>query len=430
MLFPFVDDSISLESIVFQDTLFFKELVAAFKPIKNMPQRIILTSDIGARLSSIIEHHTKMNVTVHFSEEDAGVDVPMVNRNNVLINSFIKNSVNSSDGMKMIGEARNAVRGSVDLIHGKVTGIFTEVHSTINLPMIMLISPRFESEEIAATLFHEVGHLLSYFEYMTRSVTTNQALAGLSKALDGSGNVAEREAVLIYLKKALRLTELDAKELAKTTDNKVAEIVVISNLAEQSVSEIGSNIYDFNSWEYLADQYVARQGAGRYLVTALDKIYRGQSNMAFRSLPAYLSMEATKALLMISGAGMWAVPGLSKLGRGFMDLSSMMVAFDGNGDGTYDRPGARFKRVRNQIVENLKDRNLDRDTQTRLKDDIVAIDGILEQMTERHQVTDALWELFSPRARANSNQVKLQRQLEDLAANDLFLQSATLNALV
>jgi len=108
----------------------------------------------------------------------------------------------------------------------------------------------------------------------------------------------------------------------------------------------------------------------------------------------------------------------------------MMVAFDGNGDGTYDRPGARFKRVRNQIVENLKDRNLDRDTQTRLKDDIVAIDGILEQMTERHQVTDALWELFSPRARANSNQVKLQRQLEDLAANDLFLQSATLNALV
>jgi len=408
------------ESINFQEGTFFKELVLAFEVVRKLNKKDIADSEEVGNIGKIINHHTGLDVTLSIADAEPSVHIPMVNKNNVLINSFVREFLNSSDGIKMINNADGVVRGTVNLKTGKVTGIFTEVKSTINMPLHMLTETKFTCEENAAILLHEVGHLVTYYEYIARSVTTNQMLAGLSKALDQSGSVEEREAVLVNVKKAMSLTDLDTKELAKSTNKHVAEIVVVTNVTKQTVSELGSNIYDFSTWEYLSDQYAARQGAGRHLVTGLEKIYKGHWNISFRSLPAYLAMEAVKLTMLVF------VP---ILGPGALGVSILLLAIDGSGDGTYDRPGARFIRVRDQIVENLKDKNLTPDDRARLTADLETIHAVLKQINDRRQFFGVLWDNLIPGASKALDQERLQKELEAIAVNDLFVKSAELKQL-
>ena len=419
---PIMDNVVADESIAFQtESAFFKELVLNLNELKKENKDKIQDSELIGILSNVVKHHTGLNIIFNIDDNDPQVTTPMVNKNNILIDSFIKNYINSSDGLKMINDSNGIARGSVNLKTGMVSGIFTTVKSTIDLPISMLISSTYTTEEIAAITLHEVGHLFVYYEYMTRMVTTNQMLAGLSKALDNTSTAEERESVLITVKKAANLTTLDTKTLAKTTDKKIAEIVVISNIASVTVSELGSNIYDFSTWEYLADQYVARQGAGRVLATALEKTYKGYRNMSFRSTTGYLAMEALKVFLIISP--LISIGGISL--RLLLIIGIILTSKDSDNP-AYDRPGERIKRIRDQIVENLKNKKLNKEDIANLKSDLVAIDLILKEITDRRQWLDYLSGVFSSATRKAWNQELLQKELENLATNDLFIKAAEL----
>ena len=415
-----MDNVVVNESILFQvNSQLFKELILSFKALQKEAKDKISDSELVTNISKIIKHHTGLNVTLNIANNNPQVTIPMVNKNNVLVNSVIRNVVSSSDGLKIIAESKGAAKGSVNLKTGEVSGIFSEVSSTIDMPTYMFTTMQFTPEEISAIVLHEIGHLVVYYEYMSRTVSTNQALAGVSKALDKSGTVEEREAVLITAKTALRLKDLDAKLLAKSNNKKVAEIVIITNIVKETVSELGCNIYDVSTWEYLADQYAARHGAGRYLATGLEKIYKSIGNISFRSTPTYLAMEALKVLLIISPI-MLLITAESMLGLGMV---LMMLDSD---NPTYDRPGERIKRIRDQIVENLKDKKLDKDDIERLNADIAAIDVILKEVDDRRQFISVLWDIVSSTSRKARNQESLQKELEDLIVNDLFVMASKL----
>ena len=415
-----MDNVVVNESILFQvNSQLFKELILSFKALQKEAKDKISDSELVINISKIIKHHTGLNVTLNIANNNPQVTIPMVNKNNVLVNSVIRNVVSSSDGLKIIAESKGAAKGSVNLKTGEVSGIFSEVSSTIDMPTYMFTTMQFTPEEISAIVLHEIGHLVVYYEYMSRTVSTNQALAGVSKALDKSGTVEEREAVLITAKTALRLKDLDAKLLAKSNNKKVAEIVIITNIVKETVSELGCNIYDVSTWEYLADQYAARHGAGRYLATGLEKIYKSIGNISFRSTPTYLAMEALKVLLIISPI-MLLITAESMLGLGMV---LMMLDSD---NPTYDRPGERIKRIRDQIVENLKDKKLDKDDIERLNADIAAIDVILKEVDDRRQFISVLWDIVSSTSRKARNQESLQKELEDLIVNDLFVMASKL----
>lgn len=409
---------LALESIQFQDLSFFRELTIIFAELAKLPKKEISESELSADLSRCVAKHTGLKISFDLGNMDPCVEIPAVNRNNTLINQWLRNFISSGDGLRMIDEAGNVARGGVNLKTGKVSGIFTEMPTTIHLKAAMLAKgSKYTPEENAGITLHEVGHIFTYCEFMSRMVTTNQALAGIAKALDSAGTPDEREMVFISAKKALGLNELDAKELAKTNNHKVVETVVITNVVAKSIAELGSNIYDLSSWEYLADQYAARHGAGRHVVSGLDKLYRGMFHISFRSTPMYVAMEALKLL----GVAMLFIS--PSLGKFTLDISFMMLLRDGQGDGTYDTPEARFRRVRNQVVEALKHAKLSEDDVQRLKADLVALDDILKRVNDRRQLIGLVSDTLAFWSRGQRNQKKLQQELEALAANDLFVKA-------
>jgi hypothetical protein len=145
----------------------------------------------------------------------------------------------------------------------------------------------------------------------------------------------------------------------------------------------------------------------------LAKIYKGVWHISFRSGPTFLALEALKLCTIIVNP--------------FLFL--LLCSIDGRGDGTYDQPGARFKRVRNQIVENLKNKELSKDDHERLTADMTLIDDVLKDVNDRRQLVGVLWDSLVPSGRKARKQELLQRQLEDLVANDLFVKAAELRQL-
>jgi hypothetical protein len=398
----------SLETIQFQSTQFRDELILAMEAIDQLSPSKVPDSEEEERVGRLINDYTHLNITVTFGQHQPSIHVPDVNKNNVLIQNYLRNYIDGVDGMAFLHKNDGIMRGSVDLVRGKVYGVFAEFPAVLRMPLTM-VGSKYTAGQKAAIVLHEVGHLLYFCYFMAHTASTNQAMASLSKALDKSGSVEEREVIMLSVKQALKLKDLDEKTLAKSTDKRVIEAVVVSAVARESKSQLGRSIYDSTSWEYMADQYAARNGAARDLVLALDQIYSGAWNISFRSLPAFLFMEVVKI------CSLFMLP----------PLAVLMIAMDGN-DSRYDKPGARMLRIRSQIIENLKDRDLDKEDVVRLEEDIKVIDNLLKDVNDRRQFFSVLWDTLVPSARKDLNYTTLQQELEALATNDLFLKAAQL----
>lgn len=422
----------AMESIDFQTGAFYAELVSAFEALSKVDDaRLRYEGDDpdapAVLLAGIVRQHTGLKVKFVLGSTYPCVMIPEVSRNNPLINDFVKNFLDNKDGVKFIKEAKGFARGSVNLKTGRVSGVFTEVESTIYLPTKMIRGNKYTAEENAAVTLHEVGHLFTYYEFLSRLVRTNQVLAGISRGLDQSDTQKEREVVLMTAKQALDLKDLDVAEVAKITNKKVTDIVVITSVIKETKSELGTNIYDSNNFEFLADQYASRQGASRALVTGLDKLHREFGHMSFRSQPMYIFMEVVKlALLALSLVSFALGP---HAGLGMVILTSTLLSNDAAGDPTYDRPETRLKRIRNDLIERSKQKDLAPNEAEQIKQDIVAIEDILDGVKDRFQLIGLVTRYVFGLGKARFEAEALQQELEGFVTNSLFARADDLKAL-
>ena len=398
------------ESIAFQNTTFFDELTLAFDEVKNLKETDVGDSEPIYRISKIIKNHTNLNITVD-AENDYPpcIDIPNIDRNNPLINAAQRAIVNSTDGLTMIESSNEVLHGTVNIKTAKVSGVFSDIKAKMYLGKAFIQGNKYSSQELAAITLHEVGHLFTYFEFITRTVRTNQVLAGLSKILDGSENQEKREVALLSAKKALKLDKLDLSQL-KDVNTKTTQVVLIDALVKETRTELGYNLFAESSWEYLCDQFSARHGAGVHLATALSKIYKSQYNISYRSLAVYLAVEMIKVILIAN--------------LSFLGILFLVVMFDSQDGGGYDLPSARLKRIRDQATQYLKNKQISDVERRRILDEIESIDKLLAEMTNRKQLFTYIHEFFSKRTRDERAYRKLQYELEDIAMNDLYVKAA------
>lgn len=398
------------ESIAFQNTTFFDELTLAFDEVKNLKETDVGDSEPIYRISKIIKNHTNLNITID-AENDYPpcIDIPNIDRNNPLINAAQRAIVNSTDGLTMIESSNEVLHGTVNIKTAKVSGVFSDIKAKMYLGKAFIQGNKYSSQELAAITLHEVGHLFTYFEFITRTVRTNQVLAGLSKILDGSENQEKREVALLSAKKALKLDKLDLSQL-KDVNTKTTQVVLIDALVKETRTELGYNLFAESSWEYLCDQFSARHGAGVHLATALSKIYKSHYNISYRSLAVYLAVEMIKVILIANLA--------------FLGILFLMVMFDSQDGGGYDLPSARLKRIRDQATQYLKNKQISDVERRRILDEIESIDKLLAEMTNRKQLFTYIHEFFSKRTRDERAYRKLQYELEDIAMNDLYVKAA------
>lgn len=444
------------ESIQYQNTIVFKELTNYWRELAYMSREelygrttversvevnsnddVILSQKYinnnvtlrshEQRLEGILNHHFNVKMSVVFADFGPAIRIFDEYVNSSLIRNDYRHFYLEQEKFvdRFVRQSPTGIKAGVNIMTAKVSGLFAELPSTLyyatylfergKMPGKFAMTP----EEHAAVVLHEVGHFFTYCEAFSTTVTTNYALTAMDRELTGTYDVAQREVIISNMKKKLDLTQLDAKALAGQSDKKIIEVAVVTEQAIKSRSELGISIYDHTASEFLADQFCTRMGAGRSLVTGLDKIHRFYG-------PGYAYMGTTGFVFnQIITLIVCTIPGIGWL----YALCVLFGATDEGGDNTYDTNEARFRRIRQDMISRLKDRKISDGEKLMLLDDLKSIDEVLEYVHDKRSIFTTIGDFIVPAYRRYRNTMELQKQLERIGNNNLFLRSAELSVL-
>lgn len=410
----------ALEAVDFQATpILFEALEKAIKRLRASREYSPTAESVKA-VSDLLRTYTGLDVTVYFQEDsdpNAMVQVPDLNRNHPVLNATHRRFAGSHDILSALKKKDvKSLEGTVDVAKGKVTGVFQELECRIHLTTGLIEDSSFQHEEVAAILLHEVGHLMAYMELIGRSVTTNYALLSVAEELTNSRDPKVRVELIDATAKCFELNSDQLEGLEKSHQKETVYTVLLTNHIQQTRAQLGSNVYDQRGFEFLADQYAARQGAGKPLVTALAKMQRRHPSTY--SVGLFLLLEAAKLTLVA----------LSTLVVNPVVLIALVFAYDPT-DKIYDDPEERIRRIKHELIAASKDRRLPRERKEAIAKDLEMIESTLKEFNDRRSFYAYLYTTLLPGVRDQHKRMKHQQELEALANNAVFAQSLNFSLL-
>jgi hypothetical protein len=408
--------AVATETIEFQsNATFFKELTEYLGSIRDfnpyLEDEKYFNSPEVNKISEIIAKHTGLKVVIKAGKIKnlVGIRIPFITPNHILDPNWFKYYFTEmySGGKKLLEKVQeNSVRGSVDLKQAKVSGVFTDLENYLEFDRAFLSKQSvFTPSEAAATILHEIGHVFTYLEFLNRVVSTNQVLAGMVRSLDKTVPDEIRKTVLAKGADLVRMNDEQRRVVLNSSDEKEIAVIVMDAAIYRSRSELGCNIYDSTSSEYLADQFCTRMGAGKDLVLALDKFNRAYAPSNLMRVFEFTYSFIRFSLMMLGTLGLWF---------------GLLIFSVRKSEEVYDTDFSRFNRIRHQNTEWLKDKNLPKEKISQLIKDNEEIDKVISLYKENLPMIEKIAIFFRPNLRALHKYENLQKELEDTANSKLF----------
>jgi len=375
-------------------------------------------------ISNLILKETGLNVVV-IAGTDASINAwavpPDLKQNHALIAGPFQEYYNGKGAVKQLSKFGGRITGQVDDVSGTVNGDLSKIKLKIgitggalrgpseraegkSLEEIRALSSTLYPEEAAALLLHELGHLWSYFRYMTVEVWVNQVLSTAFRAVSEAKEDNVKIALYKNAKEALGV-EVDVESLVAADQQ---ETYLVFSRAHQAKmrSSTGGYVYDMTSYESLSDQFATRHGAGKYLSTGLNKIHRMTWDAATLNTFQHVALQGVLLMSMIGvsvlvpAIGVYIVMILIALGRPDAD--------------TYDTATVRLKRIKEQMIDQLKHGG-----EQSIAEEITVVDAIIQELNDKRSFYEFLFTTFIPTGRAERKQRDFQRKLEELTHTDL-----------
>lgn len=417
----FATNALSLESVRHQlNTKFFDELVAALDVFRKADKEITTEKSAEpytktSNLEKIISKHSGLNVRFKCSRQmgiNAFVFPPHLDKNHPLLTDLHRQYYSNDDAKKRLKKAGEAIHGSIDLDKGVVSGVYTKIRSEVFVAAQILQGDMFTTEEAASILAHELGHLMTYYEYLGQNVLTSHVMGDAIGEFTESTTPKRRVELYEVTRDALELNSDDVDVVADVTDVEIFKRLIVSDVARKQCSATNTPYYDQRTWEALADQFVSRIGGGRHLAIALDKIFRLSGQSEYQSNVKWLVTETFTTILATV----------------FLPFTLLLIAL-GEPFEIYDPPIERLERIRRDLILAMKNPKADREYRTRLKEDVDILDNLLSQMTERQGLLRTFWQLVRPDVKRDFKRAQLIREFEQLKDNDLFVYANTLKTM-
>lgn len=362
-------------------------------------------------LAKIVKEHTGITATFKLRDHGVATTIPKLDAQNPIMAHYGERRINQSKVKKLLDKS-NRISGVVDLSTGKVHGVFTELNVTIYVARSMLSQGSiYTANSVAAFILHELGHSFIYMELVGRLTTTNFVMEEATRSLLGAPTTAQRVEVMSKAAIALDGKVDTSKSLDKPRTADQYRMLIFDMARESAISETGVDIYDMRNFEQLADLYVSRMGYGRHLAVGLDQLFRAYGESEYRSKVNHYTIQLAK-LMLIS-----VTP--------FVILIPMLILYNPLKD-LYEPPQLRFKAIRKQQLNILKNRDIEPAIREEAIDSIATIDKLLSNMQENIGPWDFAYKYLTPKGRREHSEMDRQRFLESLASNDLYLTAATL----
>lgn len=329
-----------------------------------------------------------------------------------------------------------SVMGNVDTAKAKVSGWFSDQVAPLFINFFDLITDyKMSPAEVTSIILHELGHDWAAIELSSNINQTNRILADVAKNIsaDGTGDV---EVIYRDIKRIYPAAERDIAEGLASGNNVVMSVSLYRLAVGTTQTLMFDGTYDKTTFEALADQFPARFGYSLASITSLEKL---EAHYSEYEMEQYVFGDAVtmflhcSLLLIISGimactvAALIAPAILMALISIFVMKLSMNTQRISKKDMTYDNIRDRYTRSRNQLVERIKNRNINAAARKVLIEQIDAADEIIK----RKQVFVSFIQKFTtnwlPSDKRAALSIEAQREVENMIANDIFVSANRLS---
>jgi hypothetical protein len=406
----------SFEDIIAQDNTLHLELAAAVHALRA--DGTFSTAQLEKiNFTEIIRKRTRMWTVVSIDRDigiNAYVVLPSMDKNHVFIEDCYKPWTTSKEATSVIHALGKPLLGAVNVQDCTVSGAYEKVLAPMVLGAQLLRSNKFSDLEVAAIILHELGHLWTYFQFLGVYVRTALVSGVVAKAAMDCDDVDERAQLISEGAKVLGLEHINSLNIAKLPKEHVNNAVQALFLTESVIrnrTESNNADYELRACEQLADQFAARHGAGCDLVTGLDRMWRVYNVSSTISPAMHVFIEVAKITGMLI-----SIIGVPCLAIYIMIANPMQK--------TYDDPAQRIAFIKQQLITELKSERTTDLRRVSLLGDIAVIEGIEDGLTDRRTFIEWMITNLQPTARRSLKSEQVQKQIEALANNDLFVHAA------
>nr|DAY72584.1 MAG TPA: hypothetical protein [Caudoviricetes sp.] len=353
---------------------------------------------------------------------NAIAQTPSIVKNSVMVRTYSNQLGHAGAGKAAIDKNLNNGVGWVNRATATVGGFFQEMPCSVMVTQELISSPDVNPDEVVAIILHEVGHIFTYLETLAYTFSTCFILVDTVKRLEKSNSPEEKVKILMGVENfsGIKISNLDV--VAEEDINPgVLAISIFSDIYDQTKSEFGASIYDMRSWESLSDQFSSRMGLTVPLATGLDKI---QKNMTEKTLKDHFQLWGMKIIRFFFILGF----AVNKFGFNFRKYIELLVLLIKPVDRVYDKADERLERLRQDIIQRMKEPGLLPEERVELSQNIDVIANLKSNLDEESYY-EKLWLFFSSRLRDQKEKRILLQDLQAVANNNLFAAANLLNTL-
>ena len=399
-------------------------------------------------LEKLIFSRLKMKVSLNTNECLAAVIPFFLGENAVLIKKIWRKKFILAEQTEKI--ETGYAKGTVDEARVVLGGVFSEYTTTVYMNFPALFELGLNSKEITSVLLHELGHAFYSCAYASRMDRCNQIVSDALRKGDNKDKDKFVEITYKELKGSYKEIRKEAVENLTSTNPAVLCKGAYEILSEIILQQQESSHYDNTSFEQLADNFTARFGYGEHEVTGLEKLYpNGLKGKYYDDAIHHATFTLAiivKFFLSLSGMSFWGSV-LFGLGNVFIKIlsyfkfveaaSSFIFALlfgyyllktsgESGKDYTYDELEKRYNRIRAQIIEAIKNRELSKKDAEALIESAEMIGSLIKDVKPYRGPLDFMFNTFNPKDIRAKNSIARQQAIEDLMTNDLFLTSMKL----
>jgi len=380
-------------------------------------------------LEKAISSRIGMKVDLIVNENLAAILPFYSNTSHIFINECFRGNFNIREQTKLL-KTFDEKKGTVNLQTAKLTGIFSVYDHPLYMNFWELVKQyKLTAGEITATILHELGHGFYACYYADRTDRTNQVLANVARAL-----VGEEKGDIEYIYREIQkvspsVTKASVDKMvhgSRTVAGATWFKLVVGMVNSQTMDDT----YNETAFEQQADAFASRFGYGKQLILGLDKLsgFTPEKSRALLVLSQMSMAMGTIFLACLVFAALAAGSIFGALIFSFYTTLLLTLSREDVADYTYDKLKFRYIRMRQDVIDQLKNIKLDKKRVKDLLEQIYAMDLCIKETALVKTLPAVVANFIFSGAREADKSITDQQLLESLASNDLFLHAAELRA--
>lgn len=311
-------------------------------------------------------------------------------------------------------------RGYVDRKLARVGGYLADVKNYLIVDFFFLKKHDITPEEASAIVLHEIGHAFTGLETHHRMSTSNSTVMDIIEDINGG----RKDKAFYRFKRYFDKNDLDNSSLGN--DDEITDFYgkLANKYIEELNTQMGNYKYDQTNFENLADSFATRFGMGKPLVSGLHKLHtnygtvQSNSNLLYATL-FLIDITLLALMLVLTGA----------IGVALCALIIFCIYNQSNSHMTYDFPIERYNRIKNSVVNHLKNQHLPKEFTRDLIKQYTFIDDVIKNSMYFKDVLSRIsdWIVFNNRE--NNYHIQVQQNIENNLNSVLFVKSAQIRTL-